>query len=139
MLRTDDVVSATPPEFAHQPTESAHERFESALAGSSDSGQGTSPQPTQQPSIRPQAGWADEVVGNRLRVLSVLLPVGFIVALEFVRFTVDGGIVFWDGYRVFFVALTVVSIAAFGLLMFRLIDRAQRQPRSARVSSARAG
>jgi two-component system nitrate/nitrite sensor histidine kinase NarX len=127
VLRTDDVVSATPPEFAHQPTESAHARSESALADPSDSGQVTSPQSTRQPPIRPHAGWADEWVGNRLKVLSVLLPVCFIVALELVRFTVDGGIGFWGGYRVFFVAVTVVSIAAFGLLMFRLIDRAQRQ------------
>src|SRR5450631_1450744 len=59
------------------------------------------------------------------------MPVAFIVALEFVRYTVDGrdrrldG--FWGGYRLIFVGVTVVSIIAFGVVMFRFIDRAQRQ------------
>ncbi|MHB1473688.1 MAG: hypothetical protein ACYCV4_08665, partial [Dermatophilaceae bacterium] len=63
--------------------------------------------------------------------MSVLLPVGFILALEFVHYTVeardrrlDG---FWDGYRLIFICVTVASILAFGLVMFRFIDRAQRQ------------
>ncbi|MHB8188047.1 MAG: GAF domain-containing sensor histidine kinase [Dermatophilaceae bacterium] len=63
--------------------------------------------------------------------MSVLLPVGFILALEFVHYTVEardrrlGG--FWDGYRLIFICITVASILAFGLVMFRFIDRAQRQ------------
>jgi len=63
--------------------------------------------------------------------MSVLLPVGFILALEFVYYTVEGrdrqlnG--FWGGYRPIFIAVTVSSIAVFGLVMFRFIDRAQRQ------------
>ncbi|MHB8275418.1 MAG: sensor histidine kinase [Dermatophilaceae bacterium] len=63
--------------------------------------------------------------------MGVLLPVGFILALEFVHYTVeardrrlDG---FWDGYRLIFICVTVASILAFGLVMFRFIDRAQRQ------------
>ena len=63
--------------------------------------------------------------------MSVLLPIVFIVALELVRYTVDGrGGRLLDGHdehRFIFVAVTAVSIAAFGLVMFRFIDRAQRQ------------
>jgi signal transduction histidine kinase len=68
--------------------------------------------------------WVDP---HRLKVISVLLPVIFIVALELVRFTVDGKGRLWDGYRLIFVAFTVVSIAAFGFVMFRFIDRAQQE------------
>ena len=71
--------------------------------------------------------WAYEWVDRRLKVMSVLLPVAFILALELVRFTVDGRGELWDGYRLVFVAVTVVFIAAFGVVMFRFIDRAQRQ------------
>jgi two-component system nitrate/nitrite sensor histidine kinase NarX len=58
--------------------------------------------------------------------MSVLLPVGFILALEFVRVTISGKD-FRDGSHLVFIGVTIVSIVAFGLLMFRFIDRAQRQ------------
>jgi len=102
---------------------SAHARLEST--------QGETPKPAHKPSNRVAERWAYEWVDRRLKVMSVLLPVGFIVALEIVRYTVEGRDFhlngFWDGYRLVFVAVTIVSIVAFGLLMFRFIDRAQRQ------------
>jgi len=58
--------------------------------------------------------------------MSVLLPVGFIIALEFARVTL-GGQGFEDGFHLLSVSITVVCIIAFGLVMFRFIDRAQRQ------------
>jgi two-component system nitrate/nitrite sensor histidine kinase NarX len=67
----------------------------------------------------------------RLKVISVVLPVGFFVALELVRYTVEGrsglsnGL--WNGYRPIFVAVTVVFISAFGYVMFQFIDLTQRQ------------
>jgi len=70
---------------------------------------------------------AYEWVDRRLKLMSVLAPIVFIVVLELIRFSLDGRGQFWDGHRLTFVAVTVVSIAAFGLLMFRFIDRAQRQ------------
>jgi two-component system nitrate/nitrite sensor histidine kinase NarX len=72
--------------------------------------------------------WVDPL---RLKVISVVLPVGFFVALELVRFTVEGrsglsnGL--WDGYRPVFVAVTVVFITIFGFVMFQFIDLTQRQ------------
>ncbi|NMM22440.1 MAG: GAF domain-containing sensor histidine kinase [Phycicoccus sp.] len=84
-----------------------------------------------QPSTRAAERWAYKWVDRRLKVLSVLLPVAFILALEFVHYTVEGRDLrldgFWDGYRPLFIGVTVVSILAFGLVMFRFIDRAQRQ------------
>jgi signal transduction histidine kinase len=112
----DSVTSATT-------SESAHAKFESARAAT--------PNAAHKPSTRAAERWAYEWVDRRLKVISVLLPVVFILALEFVRYTVDGrdqrldG--FWDGYRLIFVAVTVGSILVFGLVMFRFIDRAQRQ------------
>jgi signal transduction histidine kinase len=117
VLGTDSTTSSPPT------SESVHARFEAAQA----------PMPTSahQPSTRAGERWAYNWVDRRLKVMSVLLPVGFILALEFVHYTVearDGRIDgFWDGYRLIFIAVTVVSIAAFGLVMFRFIDRAQRQ------------
>jgi len=70
---------------------------------------------------------AYEWFDRRLKVMSVLLPVVFIFALELVRFTVEGTGQLWDGVRLIFVGVTVVFIAAFGFVMFRFIDRAQRQ------------
>ncbi len=106
-IRADSVTSASAAESARQPS-TAH-----------------------QPSTRAAERWAYKWVDRRLKVLSVLLPVGFILALEFVHYTVeardrklDG---FWDGYRPVFICVTVASILAFGLVMFRFIDRAQRQ------------
>jgi signal transduction histidine kinase len=68
-------------------------------------------------------GWVDH---RRLKVFSVVLPVAFVITLEFVRFRVSGSGVLTDGYRLVFVAVTVVAIAGFGLAMFHFIDRAQR-------------
>jgi len=104
-------------------SEYAHARFEAAPA--------TTPTSAHQPSTRGGERWAYRWVDRRLKVLSVLLPVCFILGLEFVHFMVeerDGQLNgFWDGYRTMYVAVTVLSIAAFGLVMFRFIDRAQRQ------------
>jgi signal transduction histidine kinase len=66
-----------------------------------------------------------------LKVISVVLPVGFFLALEMVRYTVEGRsgleVGLWNGYRPVFVAVTVVFIAAFGFVMFQFIDLTQRQ------------
>ena len=87
----------------------------------------TTSESVHRPSTRTVERWAYEWVDRRLKVMSVLLPVIFMVALEFVRFRVDGRGAFWDGYRLVFVVVTVGAIAAFGMVMFRFIDRAQRQ------------
>lgn len=89
------------------------------------------PTPAHRPSTRAGERWAYKWVDRRLKVLSVLLPVAFLLGLEFVHFMVEsrdhqiGS--FWDGYRGVFIAVTMGSILAFGLAMFRFIDRAQRQ------------
>ena len=125
MLGTDSTTSSPPTSESAQATESesVHARFEAA--------QSPTPTSVHKPSTRASERWAYNWVDRRLKVMSVLLPVGFILALEFVHYTVearDGRIYgFWDGYRLIFIAVTVVSIAAFGLVMFRFIDRAQRQ------------
>ena len=80
-----------------------------------------------QQSTRAAERRAYEWFDRRLKVMSVLLPVVFIFALELVRFTVEGTGQLWDGVRLIFVGVTVVFIAAFGFVMFRFIDRAQRQ------------
>jgi len=76
-------------------------------------------------------GWAYQWVDRRLKVLSVLLPVAFILGLEVVHYAIEArdGMLnnFWDGYRPGFIGVTIASIIAFGLVMFRFIDRAQRQ------------
>jgi two-component system nitrate/nitrite sensor histidine kinase NarX len=82
--------------------------------------------PADQPFGHSVDRWAYQWVDNRLKALSVLLPVGFIVALEGVRFAL-GSRDFRDGSHLIFVGVTLVAIAAFGFLMFRYIDRAQRQ------------
>jgi len=124
VLGTDSVPSTTTTsESAHARSESAHARFEAAP--------GATPTPAHKPSTRAGERWAYSWVERRLKVMSVLLPVAFILALEFVHYTVearDGRIDgFWDGYRPIFIAVTVASILTFGLVMFRFIDRAQRQ------------
>ena len=117
-IRADNVTSASA-----STSESTHAEFEPADAAT--------PASAHQPSTPAAERWAYKWVDRRLKVLSVLLPVGFILVLEFVHYTVEGrdrkldG--FWDGYRPIFICVTVASILAFGLLMFRFIDRAQRQ------------
>jgi signal transduction histidine kinase len=78
-------------------------------------------------SARTRWGFREWVDHRRLKVLSVVLPVAFIIGLEFVRFRVSDKGLLTDDYRLVFVAVTVVSIAAFGLAMFHFIDRAQQQ------------
>ena len=72
--------------------------------------------------------WVDPV---HLKVISVVLPVGFFVTMELVRFTIERrsglNIGLLDGFRPVFVAVTVVAIAAFGFVMFQFIDLTQRQ------------
>jgi len=134
------VASTTPSEFTQAtptestqatPSESAHARFESAQATPSESTQATPSESAHQPSTHASERWAYEWVDRRLKVMSILLPVGFIVAMEFVHFRIDGNDRqldgFWDGSRLVFIAVNVAAIVAFGLVMFRFIDRAQRQ------------
>jgi signal transduction histidine kinase len=132
VLDTDRVTSATPsdPPQAASP-ESAHARPESLRATGSESIHTESiqtPSPAFSHGQPPRAveRWAYEWVDNRLKIMSVLLPVGFIIALEFTRVML-GGQGFGDGFRLLSVAITVVCIIVFGLVMFRFIDRAQRQ------------
>ncbi|MEO6144806.1 MAG: GAF domain-containing sensor histidine kinase [Dermatophilaceae bacterium] len=89
----------------------------------------TSDSPSQQ-STRPSVPRAYTWFDRRLKVMGVLLPIVFIVALEFVRFVINGRdrlLEVHDGHRFIFVAVTAVCITAFGLVMFRFIDRAQEQ------------
>jgi signal transduction histidine kinase len=131
VLRTDDVISATPPELAHQPTESAHARSESMSATWSESAPAAASTSAPDPSTGTDERWAYRWVDRRLKVISVLLPVGFILALELVHYQVEAGEPrvpgYWGFYRPISVSFTVVSIVAFALLMFRFIDRAQQQ------------
>jgi two-component system nitrate/nitrite sensor histidine kinase NarX len=94
-----------------------HARFEAAEA--------PTPTTVHKPSTRAGERWAYEWVDRRLKVMSVLLPVGFILALELVRLKLGGGDDYLD--HLIFFSVTVVSIVAFGMVMFRFIDRAQRQ------------
>ena len=119
-IRADNATSTS---TSTSTSDSAHARSEPAPAAT--------PTSAHQPSTRAAERWAYKWVDRRLKVMSVLLPVGFILALEFVHYTVeardrklDG---FWDGYRPVFICVTVASILVFGLVMFRFIDRAQRQ------------
>src|ERR1019366_6316014 len=98
-------------------SESVHARFEAAQA--------PTPTSVHRPSARAGERWAYQWVDNRLKVLSVFVPAGFLVALELVRYSVGGGDDFWD--HLIFLLVTIVSIVAFALVMFRFIDRAQRQ------------
>jgi len=131
VLRTDDVISATPPEFAHQPTESAHARSESMSASSSGSAPAAASTAAPDPSTGTDERWAYRWVDRRLKVISVLLPVGFILALELVHYQAEAGEPrvpgYWGFYRPISVSFTVVCIVAFALVMFRFIDRAQQQ------------
>src|ERR1035437_7243303 len=122
VLGTDRVPSTTTTsESAHARSEFAHARFEAAP--------GATPTPAHKPSTRAGEPWAYSWVDRRLKVMSVPLPVAFILAPEFAHYTVearDGRIDgFWDGYRPIFIAVTVASILTFGLVMFRFIDRAK--------------
>ena len=69
MLGTDSLTSATP--------------AESAQAPSSKPAQTTTSESAHQPSSRTSDRWAYAWVDRRLKVLSVLLPIAFVLALEF--------------------------------------------------------
>jgi nitrate/nitrite-specific signal transduction histidine kinase len=104
-------------------SESIHARFEQAEAAT--------PTPDRTTSTRATDRWAYKWVDRRLKVMSVLLPVVFIVGLDYVLYTIhnrNGQLEgFRDGYRLVFIGVTVVAIVVFGLVMFRFIDRAQQQ------------
>jgi signal transduction histidine kinase len=91
------------------------------------------PPPEHKPLKRVVNRWAStkSVDPLLLKVISVVLPVGFFLALEMVRYTVEGRsgleVGLWNGYRPVFFAVTVVFIAAFGFVMFQFIDLTQRQ------------
>ena len=116
MLGTDKLISPTPTERAHLPSESAHDGKRKSA---------------HKPSTRTGERWAYGWVDRRLKVMSVLLPVCFILALELIHFRIEASdqhlSAYWDGYHAIFVGVTVASILVFGLVMFRFIDRAQRQ------------
>jgi len=63
--------------------------------------------------------------------MGLLLPVIFILTLEIIHYSIEARDHhlerYWDGYRGAFLAVTIGSIVAFGLVMFRLIDKAQQQ------------
>src|SRR5450759_5171490 len=116
VLGTDKLISPTPTERAHLPSKSAHDGKRRSA---------------HKPSTRTGERWAYGWVDRRLKVMSVLLPVCFILALELVHYRIEARDqhlnVYWDGYHAIFVGVTVASILVFGLVMFRFIDRAQRQ------------
>lgn len=68
---------------------------------------------------------------RRLKVIGILLPVGFAIALELTRYYLETR-GFWSAglFEVWHVAsltLVVVGIVVFAMLMFRLIERTERQ------------
>jgi len=115
-LGTDRRISTTLSESTNQPSESEQ------VAAAKDAHKASS---------RAAERWAYGWVDRRLKVMSVLLPVTFILALEVLHYRIEARDQrlerYWDGYHALFVAVTVVSIVVFGLVMFRFIDRAQRQ------------
>jgi signal transduction histidine kinase len=130
VLGKDSVTSTTTSEspsesLSASPAESAHARSQSVQATGSESVHGATSGSVNVPASGVVERWAYQWVDNRLKVLSIFLPVGFIVALEYIRYRLGGGDDYWD--HLVFVVVTIVSILAFGLLMFRFIDRAQRQ------------
>ena len=74
---------------------------------------------------RSYSAWVDL---HRLKLMSVLLPIVFIVTMEVgVDKLIDSGLL-PDRYRLAFeLVVTVLAITAFGLVMFRFIDRTQAQ------------
>ncbi|WP_347350778.1 sensor histidine kinase [Intrasporangium sp.] len=79
----------------------------------------------------PAARGSGRLAGSRLRALGIVLPVAFVVALEVVRSLLErkgywspGNFGLW---RVSTLGLVIIGIVVFSVLMFRLIDRAERQ------------
>ncbi len=70
------------------------------------------------------SGWTNV---RRLKWVGVILPVAFIVTLELVRFTVVEADTTHDPGHIVLAATAVLAVIAFALLMFSLIERAQRQ------------
>jgi signal transduction histidine kinase len=124
VLGTDGSIATTPSESTNQPSESAKASPELPPDATPRSAH-------HRTSTHVPARWAYGWVDRRLKVMSVLLPVTFILALELLRYRIEArdrrleG--YWDGYHAEFVVVTVASILVFGLVMFRFIDRAQRQ------------
>lgn len=129
MLDTDRVTATSSDSPQATPRESARARLGPAPAIAA--ALTATPTSAQAPSTRAAERWAYKWVDRRLKVMSVLLPVCFILGLEFIHYAIEARDrrldSFWDGYRPLFLAVTIVSIIAFGLVMFRFIDRAQRQ------------
>jgi signal transduction histidine kinase len=87
------------------------------------------PESEGEPPTRAAGRWAygEWVDLRRLKVIIVVLPIAFVLTLEFALFTLVGEGLLSHTVRVICVGVTVVSIVAFGLVMFQFIDRAQRQ------------
>ena len=123
MLGTDGSISTTPSEATSEPSRSQQKAHQSA--------RDATPRSARKTSTRASERWAYGWVDRRLKIMSVLLPVAFILGLELLHYRIEArdrhleG--YWDGYHAIFVAVTVASILVFGLVMFRFIDRAQRQ------------
>ena len=135
MLGTDGRISTTPPESTDQPSESTQASVafpQTSRRRRRPKDQDATPRSAHNTaSTHAPARWAYGWVDRRLKVMSVLLPVSFILALEIVHYRIEARDQhlerFWDGYHAIFVGTTLLSIMAFGLVMFRFIDRAQRQ------------
>jgi two-component system nitrate/nitrite sensor histidine kinase NarX len=70
-------------------------------------------------------------VGRRLRLIGILLPVAFAIGLEIVRYVLEHR-GYWSpgvlgNWHLATVILVIGGIVVFGLLMFRLIERSERQ------------
>ncbi|MEP7370105.1 MAG: hypothetical protein ABI662_10635, partial [Dermatophilaceae bacterium] len=130
MLGTDGKLSSTPSESTNHPSESTQNLPETAHP-KAESAKLAVPISVRKASTQGSERWAYGWFDRRLKVMSVLLPVAFILFLELLHYRIEerdqhlNG--YWDGYHAVFVAITVVSIVLFGLVMFRFIDRAQRQ------------
>ena len=68
--------------------------------------------------------WADL---RRLKVISVVLPIIFLVVLEIGLFSMVPRKNLLNGYHFILILITILSITAFGLVMFHFINRAQQQ------------
>jgi two-component system nitrate/nitrite sensor histidine kinase NarX len=71
------------------------------------------------------------LVGRRLRIIGILLPVTLAIALEILRYVLEHGGYWTPGvlgnWHLAMLLLVIGGIVVFGLLMFRLIDRSERQ------------
>jgi signal transduction histidine kinase len=124
VLGTDGKNSMAPSESTDQPPESAQSSLELTPDATPRSAQSRT-------STDAPARWAYGWVDRRLKIMSVLLPVAFILGLEVLHYQIEARDrhldAYWDGYHAVFVVVTVASILVFGMVMFRFIDRAQRQ------------